>query len=74
MRELLKQERVKKGLTQQEIANLVGISRVHYTQIENNANNKNPSFDVAVKIKKVLGYFNDDLFLVSDVPNKNKSL
>lgn len=73
MRQILKQERIKRGLTQQEIANLVGISRVHYTQIENNSGNKKPSLDVAMSIKKVLGYSGDDLFLVSDVPNKNIS-
>lgn len=71
LREKLKQERIKKGLTQQEIANLVGISRVHYTQIENNSRNKKPSLDVALGIKKALGYSGDDLFSVSSVPEKN---
>lgn len=74
LREILKQERMKKGLTQQAIADLVGISRVHYTQIENNSGNKKPSLDVAMGIKKVLGYSGDDLFLVVDVPNKNNLL
>lgn len=74
MRKILKQERIKKGLTQQDIANLVGISRVHYTQIENNSGNKKPSLDVAIGIKKVLGYSGDDLFLVADVPDKNNLL
>lgn len=74
MREILKQERIKKGLTQQELANLVGISRVHYTQIENNSRNKKPSLDVAIGIKKVLGYSGDDLFSVANVPNKNHLL
>lgn len=74
MRTILKQERLKKGLTQQEIANLVGISRVHYTQIENNSGNKKPSLDVAMGIKKVLGYSGDDLFSVVNVPDKNSLL
>lgn len=74
MREKLKNERKKNNLTQQELADLVGISRVHYTQIENNSNNKKPSLDVAISIKKVLGYEGDDLFLTEKVPNKNKSL
>lgn len=74
MRKILKQERIKKGLTQQEIADLVGISRVHYTQIENNSGNKKPSLDVAIGIKKVLGYSGDDLFLVANVPDKNNLL
>lgn len=37
MRAILKKERIKNKLTQQELANKVGISRVHYTQIENNS-------------------------------------
>ncbi len=74
LREILKQERIKKGLTQQALANLVGISRVHYTQIENNSGNKKPSLDVAIGIKKVLGYSGDDLFSVGSVPDKNHLL
>lgn len=74
MREILRHERKKKNLTQQELANLAGISRVHYTQIENNSNNKKPSLDVALSIKKALGYVGDDLFLVSNVPNEDNSL
>lgn len=74
MRAILKQERLKKGLTQQAIANLVGISRVHYTQIENNSGNKKPSLDVAMGIKKVLDYSGDDLFSVVNVPEKNNLL
>lgn len=60
MRKKLKDERKKQKLTQQELANKVGISRVHYTQIENNS--KNPSLSVALSIKKVLNYAGDDLF------------
>jgi len=71
MREILKRERIKKGLTQQAIASLVGISRVHYTQIENNSKNKKPSLEVAMNIKKVLNYHDDDLFTVSDVSDRN---
>lgn len=74
MREILKRERIKKGLTHQEIANLVGISRVHYTQIENNSGNKKPSLDVAMSIKKVLEYSGDDLFSVINVSDKNNLL
>lgn len=74
LREILKQQRMKKGLTQQEIAAMVGISRVHYTQIENNSRNKKPSLDVAMGLKKVLGYPSDDLFSVSDVSEQNNLL
>lgn len=71
MREILKRERVKQNLTQKELADKAGISRVHYTQIENASNNKNPSLEVALKIKRALNYDDDNLFLLSDVPNKN---
>lgn len=72
MREILKRERVKQNLTQKELADKAGISRVHYTQIENASNNKNPSLEVALKIKRALNYDDDNLFLLSDVPDKNK--
>lgn len=71
MREILKRERIRQNLTQKEIADKAGISRVHYTQIENASNNKNPSLEVALKIKRALNYDNDDLFLLSNVPDKN---
>ncbi|WP_432409217.1 helix-turn-helix transcriptional regulator [Wukongibacter sp. M2B1] len=61
MRKKLKKQRLKKELTQMEIANLIGIKRATYTNIE--LGNKNPSFNVAAKIKGVLGYQDDDIFL-----------
>lgn len=72
MREILRRERLKSGMTQQEIADKIGISRVHYTQIENASHNKNPSFQVSIRIKNVLNYHKDDLFLIENVPDKNK--
>ena len=74
MRDILRKERIKQGFTQQKIADLVGISRVHYTQIENNSGNKNPSLDVALSIKKVLAYQGDDLFSISKVSDENNLL
>lgn len=71
MREVLKRERIKRHMTQKELADKAGISRVHYTQIENASNNKNPSLEVAIKIKQALNYKKDDLFLISNIPNKN---
>lgn len=70
----LKNARLRLGLTHEQLAQKAGISRVHYTQIENatNTNNKSPSLDVALNLKKVLNYHNDDLFLISNVPIKNK--
>lgn len=61
MRHKLRQLRVNKKLTQEQIAQKVGIDRAYYTNIE--LGNKNPSFKVAVKIKKVLNCNDDDIFL-----------
>lgn len=72
MREILKRERLKHCYTQQELADKAGISRVHYTQIENCSNNKSPSLSVAIRIKNALNYKDDDLFLITNVPNENK--
>lgn len=71
MRIILRDERKKSNLTQEQLANIVGISRVHYNQIENSSS-KNPSLEVAINIKKALNYESDDLFLISNVPNGNK--
>lgn len=62
MRLKLYELRINNNLSQQELADLAGISRVHYTQIENNTGNKKPSLDVAIAIKKALNYNGDDLF------------
>lgn len=63
MRKKLKSIRVEKGLTQEELALKVGISRAHCTKIE--IGMSNPSLAVAMKLKQVLEYINDDLFTVS---------
>jgi len=54
--------RMEKGMTQQEIADLVGLDRTTITKIENGAT---PSIDTAKKIAAVLGFnwtrfFEDD--------------
>lgn len=69
MRKKLKELRLKKGLTQEEIAELVNISRAHYTNIE--LGNKEPSFRVAKNIKQALGTNDDNIFLISNVPKRN---
>lgn len=61
MRELLRKERLNRNLTQEDIANKVGINRATYTNIE--LGNKNPSLEVALKIKEVLKHEKDDIFL-----------
>lgn len=65
MRKALLNARIEHNLTQEEVAQKAGISRSAYTNIERGV--KNPSFDVAVRIKKVVGCQNDDIFLDSSV-------
>jgi len=48
------------GMTQQEVATAAKIERVTYTNIE--LGNKSPSFAVAARIKKALGYHDDNIF------------
>lgn len=65
MRKALLNARIERNLTQEEVAQKAGISRSAYTNIERGV--KNPSFDVAVGIKKAVGCQNDDIFLDSSV-------
>ncbi|MDK2811080.1 MAG: putative transcriptional regulator [Petroclostridium sp.] len=60
MRKKLKEIRIKRNLTQKELAELAKIDRVTYTNIE--LGNKNPSLSVARKIKDALQYEGDDIF------------
>ena len=48
------------GYTQETFAKAIDISRSHYSQIE--TGEKAPSLEVALRIKRVLGYNNDDIF------------
>lgn len=61
MRDKLKKVRLEQNLTQYQVAKMVGISRPSYTNIE--LGRKNPSLKIALKIKKVLNYKDDDIFL-----------
>ncbi|MEN2466720.1 helix-turn-helix transcriptional regulator [Ornithinibacillus sp. JPR2-1] len=54
MRKWLKEIRESKGLTQEQVAILSGISRSHYTHIEQG--NKTPSVEVAKSIAKTLKF------------------
>lgn len=61
MRKKLKEIRITKKLTQEEMACRVGLLRTSYTNIETGM--KNPSETVAQKITEVLGYRDKDLFV-----------
>lgn len=60
MRNKLREVRLQKGYTQQQMAFLTDMSITFYHNIEKGKNDL--TFDKAMKIKKVLDYFNDDLF------------
>lgn len=54
MRTFLKEARNKKGMTQRDVANVAGMNRVVYCELENGK--RNPSVKLAKKIAKVLGF------------------
>lgn len=56
-------------MTQAELAKMVGIARVSYTNIE--LGNKEPSLKVALKIKEALNIKDDSIFLDTNVPKGN---
>ncbi|MTI61981.1 MAG: helix-turn-helix transcriptional regulator [Firmicutes bacterium] len=71
MRTKLRTRRKELNLTQQEVADKVGIHRATYTNIENGK--ANPSFKTMQKIKKALNTEKDDIFLTKNVQKMNKS-
>lgn len=70
MRCTLKENRIKNGYTHESISQILGISRSTYTNIE--LGHKNPSFVLALKIKKLLNYDKDDIFLDTKCQNGTK--
>lgn len=60
MRDKLRSFRIHNGYTQEQMASLLSINRATYTNIE--LGYKNPSLALAIKIKKVFDYNNDDIF------------
>lgn len=64
MTNLIKEERLKKNMTQTELAALVNVSRQTIFSIE--TNKYIPSVMLALKIAKVLGKKVDFLFYLSD--------
>lgn len=70
MRTKLIEVRKKKGYTQEQMASKLNIARTTYTGYENG--NFSPSLEMAIEIKKILNYKNDDIFLISNVSKTNK--
>lgn len=60
MRIYLKEIRKMQKLTQLELAKLVNIERSYYTKIERGQ--RNVPKDIALKLKEVLNYSDDDIF------------
>lgn len=60
MRAKLQQLREASGYTQQVFSDAVGVSRSHYSQIE--TGDKQPSLRLALRIKRALNYYGDDIF------------
>ena len=65
MRAKLQRLREAQGFTQQTFSEAVETSRSHYSQIE--TGEKQPSLKLALRIKRVLNYFGDDIF-DDDIP------
>lgn len=70
MRHKLVHLRKQAGFTQYSFAKRINISRNHYSQIETGA--KNPSLDLALKIKNALAYHDDDIFFNSSRPKTGR--
>ncbi len=63
MKTLISEYRKRKGLTQEELANIVGVTRQTIISLE--AGKYNPSLMLAIQIKEALGAkYVEDLFVV----------
>ncbi|WP_158579593.1 helix-turn-helix transcriptional regulator [Blautia sp. AF19-13LB] len=60
MRAKLKALREANGYTQQTLSDAIGMSRSHYSQVE--SGDKQPSLKLALRIKRALNYYGDDIF------------
>lgn len=60
MKNNIKEIRTKKGLVQQELANICGVSRQTVNAIENNK--YDPTLELAFKLSRALGTTVDNLF------------
>lgn len=70
MRPLLIQKRKKKKITQKGMSEMLGIGRSTYSAYETGT--IDPPLKIATKIKEILGYKNDDIFLNENVSKTDK--
>lgn len=61
----LKISRIKKRLTQKELADIVGVSRDYIASLEN-GRSKNPSVELMKKLSKALNVSVTELFFTED--------
>jgi len=59
--------RKEKKMTLQQVANLIGVSKPYYWQIENGE--RGLSYDMAIKISSVFSSKPDDIFLDDELTN-----
>lgn len=64
-RERLKSIRLKSGLTFEDVAETIGVSKPYYWQIENGK--RGLSYEMAVKIASVFNMKPDDIFLQDEL-------
>jgi len=60
MRAKMRQLRTERGYTMKYLAKELGVSLSHYSQVE--TGDKQPSLDLALRIKRTLNYDGDDIF------------
>lgn len=68
MRTKLRELRQENKLTLDQAAKLLHCSRSHYSQVE--YGDKNPSLNLALRIKKIFNYSDDDIFFNTNNPKK----
>lgn len=64
MRTKLVEIRKRRGYTQEDMADKLNVARTTYTGYENGK--FSPSLEIALKIKEILKYKKDDIFLIKN--------
>lgn len=71
---LIKEIRMKKGITQEELSRRTGITQNYLSELENNRK-KNPSFETVLKISLALGEEIRKIYIAtSDIENLKKKM
>lgn len=71
---LIKEIRIKKGITQEELSRRTGITQNYLSELENNKK-KNPSFETVLKISLALGEEIRKIYIASsDIEEMKKKM